>query len=81
MPQHLLVTLIFAACLWLVISRIARMVARARNNDPRCLTCSETNCPLHKAQEMQKGKCGCCKTDEKEKKTKNTPKNCKKRHA
>lgn len=79
MPQHLLVTLIFATCLWLVIRRIARTVAR--NNDSRCLTCSETNCPLHKAQDTQKRKCGCCETDEKEEKTKNTPKNCKKRHA
>ena len=46
MLQHTLVGLIFAACLWHVIRRIARSIKRVRNNDPCCLTCTDTACPL-----------------------------------
>ena len=46
MLQHIIVLIIFLMCLWIVIRDIAHMVRRARNNDPRCLTCSESNCPL-----------------------------------
>ena len=57
--QHLIVAIIFALCLYLVIRRIARIVSRARKGDPRCDTCTETNCPLHQAYAKRSCDCGC----------------------
>ena len=65
MLQHLLVTIIFILCLWMVIRRIARTVKRARNNDPRCLTCSDTHCPLRRTHESAQSTCHNKKTGEK----------------
>lgn len=59
MFQHLLVTLIFAACLYLVIRRIVRIVSSARKGNPRCDTCTETSCPLRDAARAKKRGCGC----------------------
>lgn len=49
--QHLIVAIIFAICLYLAIRRVARTISRARKGDPRCDTCTETNCPLHQGYE------------------------------
>ena len=65
MLQHLLVIIIFALCLWIVIRRIIRMVRRARNNDARCLTCSETNCPLRHTHKSNQCTCGDTETGKK----------------
>lgn len=76
--QHLIVIIIFAACLYLVIRRLARIVAGARRGDPRCISCTETNCPLHRAYEESSCSCGCGETKKKGEKTDIDPKNCKK---
>ena len=65
MLQHLLVTLIFAACLYLVIRRIVRIVSSARRGEPRCDTCTEASCPLRDAARAKKRGCGCGCSDSK----------------
>lgn len=59
MLQHLLVTLIFVACLYLVIRRIVRIISSAKKGEPRCDTCTETSCPLRDAVRGKKCGCGC----------------------
>ena len=59
MFQHLLVTLIFAACLYLVIRCILRIVSSAKKGEPHCDTCTETSCPLRDASRSKKRGCGC----------------------
>ena len=59
MLQHLLVTLIFVVCLYVVIRRIARIVSSAKKGEPRCDTCTETSCPLRDAARNKKRGCGC----------------------
>ena len=57
MFQHLIVTLIFAVCLYLVIRRIVRYMSRARKGYAKCSTCTETSCPLHEAYKENYCKC------------------------
>lgn len=59
MLQHLLVTLIFVVCLYVVIRRIARIVSSAKKGEPRCDTCTETSCPLRDAARNKKRGCSC----------------------
>ena len=54
MTQHIIVTLIFAASLYLVIRRIARYVSQAKKGDAKCYTCTETSCPLHHTSPSKK---------------------------
>ena len=61
MLQHLIVLIIFAVCLCLVVRRIVRIVLRARKDDPRCDTCTETSCPLRKAASKAKKCDGGCR--------------------
>ena len=68
MIQHLLVVLIFVLCLWFVIRRIAHTVNRAKNNDPRCITCSEAHCPMLHTRKTSQCTCqdtGLPKSDQK----------------
>ena len=65
MLQHLFVAIIFVLCLWMVIHRIARTVARARNNAPRCLTCTDTHCPLRHSNEPSTCTCKGTKAEKK----------------
>ena len=76
--QHLIVAIIFAICLYLVIHRVARTISRARKGDPRCDTCTETNCPLHQANEHSSCNCGCKDIQGNKHKTDINLKNCKK---
>ena len=68
MIQHLLVAIIFALCLWFVIRRIAHTVNRAKNNDPRCLTCNDAHCPLRHTREASQCTCQGTKTTKKRQK-------------
>lgn len=78
MHQHLIVTLIFAVCLYLVIRRVARIISRARKGDPKCDTCTEADCPLRQAnREVQCG-CGCGNTATKGSRSNKKTGNCKK---
>lgn len=76
MLQHLIVALVFIVCLGLVIRRVIRMVTQARRGDARCLTCTETGCPLHHAHTAQASQCSCSEG----KKRADIRKNCKKTH-
>ena len=58
MFQHLIVIAVFAICLYFVVRRIVRIVSRAKKNDPRCETCTETSCPLREAAK-KRCDCGC----------------------
>ena len=58
MLQHLLVTLVFALCLYFVVRRIVHFVSRVKQNDVRCNTCTETSCPLRKAGGAKQCECG-----------------------
>lgn len=58
MFQHLIVTLVFALCLYFVVWRVIRIVSQAKKDDSRCVTCTETSCPLKKASSTM-GKCNC----------------------
>lgn len=75
--QHLIVTLIFAACLYLVIRRIVRYITQARKGNAKCYTCTETSCPLHEAYKKNNRNCKRRST----KKNMFFSKNCKKSHA
>lgn len=57
--QHFIVAIVFALCLYWVIRRIAHIVSRARKGEPRCGTCTETNCPLHQAYANPSRDCDC----------------------
>ena len=46
MLQHLIVFIIFAVCMYFVIRGVVRIMARAKKNEPKCDTCTETSCPL-----------------------------------
>ena len=46
MVQHIIVAIVFAICLFLIIRRIAHIVANAKKGNPKCSTCTETQCPL-----------------------------------
>lgn len=66
MLQHLLVTLIFAACLYVVVRRVVRIISSAKRGESRCDTCTEVSCPLRDAARAKK--CGCsrgCNSGEK----------------
>ena len=71
MFQHLIVTLIFAACLYLVIRRIVRYMSRAKKGNAKCSTCTETSCPLHEAYQARNCNCGCSEDTDKHKALKN----------
>lgn len=59
MIQHILVTLVFAVCLYWVVRSIARIVSSARKGESRCDTCTETTCPLRNATRTKDDGCNC----------------------
>lgn len=54
MTQHIIVSIIFAACLYLVVRRIARYISQAKKGDAQCSTCTEISCPLHHSTQSKK---------------------------
>lgn len=58
MLQHLLVTLVFALCIFFVVRRVVRFVSRTKRNEVRCDTCTEVSCPLRKVGKSKLCDCG-----------------------
>ena len=57
MIQHIIVIIIFSACLYVVLRRVKRCFSQAKKGDIKCITCTEVSCPLH--QTNQNKKCNC----------------------
>ncbi|MBR6628626.1 MAG: hypothetical protein IKL03_01520 [Bacteroidaceae bacterium] len=59
MLQHIIVSIVFAVCLYLVVRRVARIISRAKRGEAKCDTCTETDCPLRQAGKNAQCECGC----------------------
>ena len=49
-----IVFIIFVLCLYLIVSRIVRIVSRSKKGDAGCGTCTEASCPLRNASSQTK---------------------------
>ena len=78
MLQHLIVTLIFAVCLYLAVRHVTRIISRAKKGESKCYTCTETDCPLRQASKSSSCGCSCGNTATKGSKNNKIPENCKK---
>ncbi len=78
MLQHLIVTLIFAVCLYFAARHVSRIISRPKKGEPKCSTCTETDCPLRQASKSSPCGCGCGETAAKGSKNNKIPENCKK---
>lgn len=78
MLQHLIVTLIFAVCLYLAVRHVSRIISRAKKGESKCYTCTETDCPLRQVGKSSPCGCGCGETAAKGSKNNKIPENCKK---